>query len=98
MTLLVKVALLAIATEAVTEILLESELFEWFRAIMRKTEFTAALISCGWCLSVWVAGALILLAHLGLGVVVVLFAAHRLANVWHNLTHPMERDNEGVEF
>jgi len=92
MTLLLKIALLAIATEAVTEILVESELFEWLRAIMRKTEFTAALFSCGWCLSVWVAGTLLLLTHLGLFVIVILFAVHRLANVWHNLTHPLESD------
>ena len=91
MTLLLKLLLLAIATEAVTEILLESELFEWFRVIMRKTDLTAALISCGWCLSLWVAGALMLLAHLGLGIVVILFAAHRLSNLYHNLTHGMER-------
>lgn len=89
--MILKLIVLAIATEAVVEILLESELFEWLRIIMRKTEFTAALFDCGWCLSVWVAGAFMLLAHLGLFIIAILFAIHRLSNLYHNLTHGMER-------
>ena len=90
--MILKLILFAIATEAVCEILLESELFEWFRAIMRKTEFTAALISCGWCLSVWVATFWFAMWAIGIYWLAIPFVIHRLSNVIHNLIHPMERE------
>ena len=90
--MIVKIILLAVATEAVTEILEESELFEWFRALMRKTDFTAALISCGWCLSLWVATFWFVCWWLGAYWLAIPFVIHRLSNLHHNLTHPLERE------
>jgi Na+/H+ antiporter NhaD/arsenite permease-like protein len=90
--MILKIILLAIATEAVVEILLESELFEWLRAIMRKTEFTAALFSCGWCLSVWVATFWFSMSAIGLYWLAIPIVIHRIANLYHNLTHWMERE------
>jgi len=96
-SIVLKIALLAIAIEAVVEILLESELFEWLRAIMRKTDFTAALISCGWCLSVWVATGLFVITWYVTPIPAYILAAHRLSNLYHNLTHPLEREEIGED-
>lgn len=92
--MILKIVLLAVATEAVVEILAESELFEWLRAIMRKTEFTAALFSCGWCLSVWVAAFWFAMAEIGLYWLAIPVVIHRLSNLYHNVTHPLERGKE----
>ena len=92
--MILKIILCAIATEAVVEILLESELFEWLRVIMRKTEFTAALFMCGWCLSVWVATFWFVMCWLGLYWLTIPIVIHRLSNLYHNLTHGLERGTD----
>ena len=83
--MLLNIILIAIATEAVTEILLAGEPFEWLRRIMFRHAFTADLFSCGWCLSVWVATGLFLIASLISPIILVPLVIHRLSNVFHDI-------------
>lgn len=41
--------------EAITEIFVEAEIFQWFRDVLKRSKFFGALISCGYCFSVWAA-------------------------------------------
>lgn len=71
--------LIFIAIEAVTEILTKSELFKPIRlSIYPIDDF------CPYCISVWVAFFFFLLIPLSIFFAYV-FAAHRLANVFHKL-------------
>ena len=78
------IILVTIATEAVTEILLMGEPFEWLRRLMFRHSFTAELFSCGWCLSVWVATGLFLLATLVSPIILMPIVIHRLSNLFHD--------------
>ncbi|MDP1712573.1 MAG: DUF1360 domain-containing protein [Candidatus Nanopelagicaceae bacterium] len=83
-----------IYVEAVTEVLVSGEIFAMLRAKLGPT-FLGKLISCGYCLSVWVAATVfwvlppilpvdssLLLVFDG---VVKLFVLHRVSNLFHEL-------------
>jgi len=85
---------LVIATEAVVELVVKSDIFRPLRtAVSHLGEWFQKLFSCGYCFSVWVATGLVLITQLsypltgnkfidlGLAVLVV----HRLSNVLHNV-------------
>lgn len=83
--MILNIILAVIATEAVTEILLMGEPFEWLRRLMFRHDFTAGLFSCGWCLSVWVATGLFVLATFLSPVILIPLVIHRLSNVFHDI-------------
>lgn len=74
----------AIATEALVEILIHSDLFkgprEWLKT---RSGFFDALLSCGWCLSVWVAGGVLCVIAAGWTWILYVFIIHRLSNYLH---------------
>jgi len=82
---MVKYILAIIATEAIVEILVESELFDGVRVwIGQRHRLLDGLVSCPWCISVWVAGIVIALLYFGLWPILAFFAVHRLANFVHD--------------
>lgn len=82
---------LVIATEAVTQILLDSELFERPRQFLSRVWLFRELLKCPWCSSVWVATGICLLTYFGYGIVIVPFVIHRLANIFHDLYGLLKR-------
>jgi len=72
-----------IATEALTEILLHSELLDRPRKFISKLPFLEALFSCGWCLSFWVGGVVFGIIILGLDIILLPIVFHRLSNFLH---------------
>jgi len=78
---MIKFILAIIAVEAITEILLHSELFGWLRKGLSKIK----VFDCGWCLSVWVAMFVFAIILLGLEIVLVPIAIHRMSNVFHDI-------------
>ena len=70
-----------IAVEAITEILLHSELFGW----LRKVRWLNHLFDCGWCLSVWVAGLVFAIMLMGFEIVLLPIAIHRVSNYLHDI-------------
>jgi hypothetical protein len=89
--------------EAVVEIEVESEIFMIIRDKLSRLKvfgwYLNGLLSCGYCLSVWVSAAVALvvpteLVQLQWGViswmanyVLKIFILHRLANMWHEAVH-----------
>jgi len=75
--------------EAVTEILVAGAVFDNVRKLLFEfSGFTAKLISCGYCLSVWVAFAVSWVVPTGIdnivgSMVLSTFALHRLSNIFH---------------
>jgi len=99
MWLIVKFLLAIILTEALTEIITKSEIFEPLRARVFKLgqanrffKWMHELLDCGYCFSVW-AGALIAilffrdlnLLHWGLDWFFIAIVLHRLSNLFHNI-------------
>ena len=83
------IVLASLATEAVVEIITKSDLFGPLmgRAVLRK-DFISRLITCPYCLSVWVAGFFTLCIYLHLGFSLYLFpilafSIHRMSNIAH---------------
>lgn len=80
-----------IFVEAVTELLLNGEIFERPREIAYNlSDFTAKLVGCGYCASVWVSASIawalpIGLPYRALDVIVATFVLHRLSNIFHEL-------------
>lgn len=72
-----------IATEAITEILLHSDLFTRPRNFLKRAWFFRKIFSCGWCLSVWVASVVCITIYLGLWWLLLPFLVHRLSNLFH---------------
>ena len=92
--LLIQVLMVVLLTELLTELVIKSVLFKPVREILFKLGgWFKDLFSCGYCFSVWVAVAVVLLTNtsypltgthwldLGLMALVV----HRLSNVLHNV-------------
>ncbi len=79
-----------ICVEAVTEIIVESSIFIWFRNLLTKIwPFLGELISCGYCASVWVAATIgwCLPGEVS-GIIIVdaiikIFVLHRVSNILH---------------
>ena len=96
MIILITLLFIIIAVEAITEIIVASDLFTELRGwFSRKGQndvflnFISRLISCGYCCSVWVAGAiawcipLSLTGYWYMDVIIKLFTVHRLSNWYH---------------
>lgn len=88
MTIILWIAAI-IFVEAVTEIILNGSVLEKFRDVIHNfSKFTSELISCGYCLSVWVSTSIAWALPLGfsykiIDVVVATFVLHRLSNIFH---------------
>ena len=84
---MIKIILLILATEAITEIIVSGDIFSTFREYVWKiNSFFGKLINCGYCLSVWVSALLTIPIYNGLELIYLIplvFAIHRLSNVWH---------------
>lgn len=78
--------------EAVTEILVASQIFQGFRDwLFQNLESLHKLVNCGYCLSVWVAGIIawalpgIVTGYFIPDMVIKLFVLHRASNGFHEL-------------
>lgn len=85
----VTIMTMIVAIEAVTEIIVQAEIFTDLRGwIARKGPKLEYLVTCGYCTSVWVAGLCTLAAPSMTGfwfidMPVIWFAMHRMANQVH---------------
>jgi hypothetical protein len=77
--MIIKLILAAIAVEAVTEILIHSELFAWLRKLLPR------LMTCGWCLSLWIAAGVWGLIVIDLWPPIIVLVIHRLSNLIHEI-------------
>ena len=87
-----KWVLVIIMVEAVTEIIISSEIFlgirNWFA---KRSSFFQKLLSCGYCFSVWVAASVAwvlpgdVTTYPYLDIIIKIFVVHRLSNVLHEL-------------
>ena len=81
--------LLIIFVEAITEILVSSDIFLEIREfIYLNSNFLGKLVHCGYCTSVWVSAAVAWLApSIGnypfIEYIIAVFVIHRLSNIWH---------------
>ena len=80
-----------IAVEAVTEIIVFSEIFAPFREIIFNSRFVFLhkLFSCGYCVSVWTAASIAWYVPWPTGVFgyfIKVFVIHRLSNIFHEFT------------
>ena len=89
---LIKWAMVIIATEAITEIIISGDIFLNFRNwLAKKSTFLQKLLSCGYCFSVWIASATAWLAPGQIAdndifnIIIKIFIIHRLSNVVHEL-------------
>jgi len=81
-----------IAVEALVEIWLESALFDKLRIyIGGKHWLLEELVTCGWCLSVWVAGVAFVFVCIGLWWLFIPFAVHRASNYLHDIDGLVKR-------
>jgi len=75
-----------IAVEAIVEIFMESSLFDNFRVwIGGKHVLLDEFVTCGWCLSVWVAGLVFVFVCIGLWWLFIPIAVHRVSNYLHDI-------------
>ena len=84
--------LAVVAVEAITEIIIASVFFAPLREFVWNTRFTLLhkLFACGYCMSVWIAAGVAWVipwptASL-FGYFILLFALHRLSNLFHELS------------
>jgi len=83
---MIECLILILATEALTKLLRDAEVFNAPRAwLSGRWELLAELVSCGYCLSVWVAGIVLMLHCFSSGWLLALLALHRAANLCHDL-------------
>lgn len=89
---------IVIATEAITEILIQSRLFFNVRHwLSTKSELLAYFVNCGYCMSMWVASVLSLLCVINVSkfIMINLFISsiiiHRLSNITHIAIKAVER-------
>jgi hypothetical protein len=76
--------LAVVATEAIVEILLHSELLDKPRQyLMNHSWFFQKVLSCGWCLSAWIGAAMFAVIMLGWQIILVPIAIHRGSNFLH---------------
>lgn len=102
--LITSISLLSLAVEAITEIITSSDIMsplrQWIKdkaytyppsdnTITRSYAWLDKLISCGYCTSVWISGALCIwsdikiVGYAVIDTVIVVFAVHRLSNWLH---------------
>lgn len=83
-----KLILCIIAAEAMTQLACKAEIFdrprEWFKSL---SQFTHDLLSCPYCVSVWVAAftTVIYLAWESVYLFVIMLVIHRMSNVLHDV-------------
>jgi len=87
---LVLLVFVPIVVEAITEILVSSSLFSWWRNAVARVPFFGTLFTCGYCLSVWVSAGFgwifdFNFVHPVFDYFIVVFLIHRLANIYHEL-------------
>ena len=88
---MIKLLALIIAVEAVTEILVASEIFAKLRELTYKISvFLGKLFSCGYCMSVWISTLFVcfcvtpeLSYYPIVDKFITIFVIHRLSNIWH---------------
>lgn len=95
MTEIVLFILLVICIEAVTEILVDSAIFEKPRLFLsRMSTNLGVLVHCGYCTSVWVSGffgwffaaqIFCFFPSFWISYIVTVFVLHRLSNIFHEL-------------
>jgi hypothetical protein len=95
---------LIILTEAITQIITKSELFEPIRKFFfdrRKNKFfnwMHSLLDCGYCTSVWVgwfvAISFLFLKSMILNVFFIGIVLHRLSNILHFIIDRINRDSD----
>lgn len=91
MRLLGVIILGVVATEALTELLIHAEPLDKPRDwLMSKVGFLHKLLSCGWCLSVWVALLVFAILWKGWWIVLMPIAFHRLSNYLHDSAEWLE--------
>jgi len=92
--LLINIVLFVVVTEAITELVVKSELFEPLRKYCFESKykifnFIHRIIDCGYCFSVWAGFFVIILNYVTSNFIVDIFmlgiAIHRLSNIFHNL-------------
>ncbi len=90
---LIQILILALLSEAITEVVVKSEMFKPVRNLISKLgSWPEKLFSCGYCFSMWSAGAVVLVAGTsypitGMPLVdlgVMSLVVHRLSNFIHN--------------
>ena len=83
---MIECIILILATEALTKLLRDAEIFNAPRAwLSGRRKLLDELVSCGYCLSVWAAGIVLALHYIGLSWLIALLALHRAANLLHDL-------------
>lgn len=94
LSLLVTMVCLTLVTEAITEIVVKSQIFLPFRKyVSSKSQFLKELFHCGYCFSVWVATGVTLICGISIplterGIIdvpVTVLVVHRLSNIVHNV-------------
>ena len=87
-----KYILAIIAVEALTEIFVESALFDSFRVWLgRRHWLIDELVTCGWCVSVWAAIIVFALLWYGLWWILAVIAIHRVSNFLHDIFGLLKR-------
>lgn len=91
---------IVIATEAVTEILVQSRIFFDIRHwLSMKNEMLAYFVNCGYCISTWIASLFSLLCvvnvseYLTINLFITSIIVHRLSNILHAAIKAIERFN-----
>lgn len=83
-----KLIMCVIAAEAMTQLACKAEIFDRLRCWMKSLSvFTDRLLSCPYCVSVWIAGFTVLLyiSYAWSWWFVLLLVIHRVSNVLHDL-------------
>ena len=87
-----------IAVEALTEIFMESALFDSIRVWLGKRGWLMdELVTCGWCVSVWAACIVFALLWYGLWWILAVIAIHRLSNFLHDIFGLLRRFKRAEE-
>jgi len=82
----VRFILAIIAAEAITEILIASELLDGPREwLAKKHALLRTFTECGWCISVWVAVVVYAFMVYKLDALLVIPVIHRMSNLLHDL-------------
>ena len=86
---MIKILLLIIFIEALTEIIVASAIFAPIREVSTKYSYLGELMHCGYCTSVWVSASVAWIAPLAIGphflinYALTVFILHRLSNLFH---------------
>ena len=89
--LLFNLLLLIISTEAITELVVKSEIFKPFREFLfnKKLNFFHSLVDCGYCFSVWAAFFVLIISYYFdnyvTRLIILGLVTHRLSNIVHFL-------------